>query len=638
MAEDPLELIGITLDERFRVDSVVGEGELSVAYRGQDLETQAPILIRCLNLPNTLDPALTGPFVDSFRERTRLHRRLAPGSASFVQVLGDGDTVSLTTGQTVPYEIREWLDATPFVAYCAQRRADKTSAWSLDEVLTLLAPVADGLAYVHDMGTTHGELNPTHLLVVEAEGRTTIKIVDFGEGRAPEKGDHKPVLRLLLPDYAAPEQVDKQLGPMGPWTDVFSLAVIIVECLAGGLDTEKVAASVVIDPKNRPTPRKLGLKLSAPVDELLERALSLEPAQRPPDAAAFWQGLKAAAAPPPEPGHVKPTSLPPQTKSTKPAKPTKPPIPIRPSPPMAPNPFAKATLIGFSPPTPASVPPPPPPPPPSEFGENEAATKRQDGLSEPPMPSLSLQPSAMPPPVRAHLPLDGTAPSNVEEPEVFLPALMGPSLLTRLRDAAVFAWTFSRAWARGKAWPWLVSRAHDKNPPARAAFGGSVLGGVVLLTLFVRLCSGGRATKATIAAVPTSGTTVTSLPNLPAPMPAPSAAPIEPTQAMELPAEAPPSAPSAPPVTAPFTRAAASAALDMAGADLSDCKQLGTIRGPGSIRASFGKSGTVAHITMGPPYADTPEGICILDRFGRAEMTAIHGAPGSVNYTFNLPK
>ena len=87
-----------------------------------------------------------------------------------------------------------------------------------------------------------------------------------------------------------------------------------------------------------------------------------------------------------------------------------------------------------------------------------------------------------------------------------------------------------------------------------------------------------------------------------------------------------------------FRRAAANAALEAAGGDLSDCKRLGSIRGPGSLRVSFNKDGGVARIIIGPPYADTPEGACILDRFGRAQMPPFRGAPGTINYVFNIAK
>src|SRR5579859_5930101 len=122
MAKDPLELVGVVLEERFRIDVFFDEGELSVTYKGRDLTRDAPVAIRCLNLPTTLDPTLAGPFVQGFHDRTRLHCKLAPGNPSFVQTLATGATIAPSTHQEVPYEIREWFQGTTLTAYSAKRR------------------------------------------------------------------------------------------------------------------------------------------------------------------------------------------------------------------------------------------------------------------------------------------------------------------------------------------------------------------------------------------------------------------------------------------------------------------------------------------------------------------------------------
>jgi hypothetical protein len=239
--------------------------------------------------------------------------------------------------------------------------------------------------------------------------------------------------------------------------------------------------------------------------------------------------------------------------------------------------------------------------------------------------------------------LELSAAPIVEEPEVFLAALTGPTLLMRLRGAAVWVgeavvlvWSFSHKWVRNQAWPWIVARARDGRPKARVAFGASVFGGVVFLSLCLRLCAGGGSPNPAVLtlppAEPASTAAATPTPEIPPPPP-PAAAP-ESSAAIELPS----AASTAAQASVAFTRAGANAALEAAGNDLTECQALGSLRGPGSIRVAFNKGGGVAKITIGPPYAETPEGACILNRFGRAQMGPIRGAPGTVNYVFNMPK
>jgi serine/threonine protein kinase len=647
MAIDPLELLGVTLDEKFRVDSFVGDEGPYFTYRGHDIRSEAPVLVRCLQLRATLDPALAARYVESFHERARLQERLGPGSPSFVRVLGSGESFTRKSGQSVPYEVREWLEATTLEAYQAKRRSERsasspeaaasTGAWSLDEVLSLLDPVAEGLAYAHDVGVMHAQLNPNGLLVVKVEGRLTAKLVDFGEVREEEeKAADRPELRVPVSEYTAPEQIDGQLGTVGPRTDVFALAVIVLECLAGTLAMKDVPASAAVDPKRRPSPKRLGLTLPPRVNEVMERALSLVPNRRPSDVATFWRELKAAAS---EPVATPARELPP-------AK----------GPVASPNPLTTHTLFGVQPMSPLFSP--------SRERESISSSPtvlalREVGAPAPQPGHVSPEVDAAPS-LRAALPLGEVEgpPAVEEDPALFLPALGGPSSALRLR--ALVAWvrevsgvacTRSNRWIRDRAWPWLLARAKDDAPRSRAALGASVLGGCVLLVLGFRLCAGSRSPKPSDSMMAPSATGSAPSPSVEAPL-APAGAP-DAAGTIELADEAPsparpppravaplpaPPAPAATATAASFTRSAAIAALEAAGGDLSSCRRQGGLSGAGSIRATFGKTGAVMRITIGPPYVDTPQGACILNRFGGAQMEPFRGAPGAVNYTFHMPK
>src|SRR5262249_50673298 len=80
MERDPFDLVGDVLDGLFRVEELAGEGDLSFVYRGYHVGVDAPVAIKCLNLPEALDAALVQPLVDGFRDASRAHRRLARGN------------------------------------------------------------------------------------------------------------------------------------------------------------------------------------------------------------------------------------------------------------------------------------------------------------------------------------------------------------------------------------------------------------------------------------------------------------------------------------------------------------------------------------------------------------------------------
>src|SRR5215472_6911673 len=123
MSQDPFDLVGDVIDGIYRVDSFAGEGDLSVVYKGHHQGVDAPVAIKCLNLPATLDPALVKPLVESFVEGGRLHYRLARGNLNIAQSLASGTTLAPRTGEVVPYIVREWFDGCSLADFFAKRQA-----------------------------------------------------------------------------------------------------------------------------------------------------------------------------------------------------------------------------------------------------------------------------------------------------------------------------------------------------------------------------------------------------------------------------------------------------------------------------------------------------------------------------------
>src|SRR3974390_1753580 len=91
---DPFDLLGDVLDGQFRVDAFAGEGELSVVYKGHHLGVDAPVAIKCLNLPETLHQALARPLVEGFKEASRVHYRLARGTLHIARAIASGSTLA----------------------------------------------------------------------------------------------------------------------------------------------------------------------------------------------------------------------------------------------------------------------------------------------------------------------------------------------------------------------------------------------------------------------------------------------------------------------------------------------------------------------------------------------------------------
>ncbi|MFK8003131.1 MAG: protein kinase [Polyangiales bacterium] len=107
---------------------------------------------------------------------------------------------------------------------------------SLDEQLRILMDVSTAVAFAHRRGFLHRDLKPENVLVGEAGD---VYLVDWGIAVATsaEVGERFPLaseakLVAGTPAYMAPEMLDPEASPLGPWTDIYLLGSILYELLA----------------------------------------------------------------------------------------------------------------------------------------------------------------------------------------------------------------------------------------------------------------------------------------------------------------------------------------------------------------------------------------------------------------------
>jgi serine/threonine-protein kinase len=98
--------------------------------------------------------------------------------------------------------------------------------------------------------------------------------------------------------HAAPEQwLPEEYGAPGPWTDVWGVALTLVELCSGrpvATGDEPALMARLLDAARRPTPAALGVSVTAEVEAVFSRALALAPAERFADIGAFFAALARA--------------------------------------------------------------------------------------------------------------------------------------------------------------------------------------------------------------------------------------------------------------------------------------------------------------------------------------------------------
>jgi serine/threonine protein kinase len=157
-----------------------------------------------------------------------------------------------------------------------------------------LRQIGSALGAVHSRGICHRDLKPENLMLRDGAlpGRELV-LIDFSIAivKDPDKTVHGLSRAAGTISYMAPEQA---IGYADPATDIYSLAKVLVEMLAGErLATVLPNASMDLPERVSELVRRLLPGLTPASAELLASALEFDPAQRPHDAVQFAEEIAA---------------------------------------------------------------------------------------------------------------------------------------------------------------------------------------------------------------------------------------------------------------------------------------------------------------------------------------------------------
>jgi serine/threonine protein kinase len=300
--QDPFQLIGTSIEGRYRVDAVIGEGGFGVVYRGFHQRFEHPVAIKCLKIPQHFTNEAKEVFFQRFREEGKILLKLA--DAPGVPRVYDYGVISAQAGQ-VPYLVIDWLNGKTLEDMLGARRHAQMTGLGGTETLALLLPAVDALAIAHQNHIAHRDIKPANLFLTQTTRGPTLKVLDFGIAKAMQEGETvtqsktqtSTSFRAFTPNYAAPEQfAPKRYGASGPWTDVHALGLLLVELLTDkpanrGEDFVECLESATSE--QRPSPQGRGARVSDELEQVILKAVARSPEARFPDAGAFAAALRS---------------------------------------------------------------------------------------------------------------------------------------------------------------------------------------------------------------------------------------------------------------------------------------------------------------------------------------------------------
>jgi formylglycine-generating enzyme required for sulfatase activity/serine/threonine protein kinase len=306
---DPLQIAGLVVAEKYRIERLVGEGGFAVVYRALHTIWNKPVAIKFFNGLSSAPMDQRDELQQAFIQEGALLTELSSQTAGIVQARDVG-TYTTPGGQWMPYMVLEWLDGASLEELLERERAQGTARWSVLETIGFLSKVLPPLEVAHSRGIAHRDIKPANLFVIGSDARaasTPVKLLDFGVAKMVSDNTHLKAalaktglgISSFTPQYGAPEQFTRSYGATGPWTDVYAMALVAVELLTGkpALDGDDVVqlGFCTGNPHRRPTARALGADVPDALEAVIARALAVNPHDRHASAGEFLAALTSAA-------------------------------------------------------------------------------------------------------------------------------------------------------------------------------------------------------------------------------------------------------------------------------------------------------------------------------------------------------
>ncbi len=261
---------------QLEIVAFIGKGGMGAVYKARQ-----PALDRMVAL-KILPPQAAGgtQFAERFAREARALARL--NHPNIVSVHDFGQVNGM------PFFVMEFVDGLNL------REMERAGRLAPREALQIVPQICEALQFAHDEGVVHRDIKPENILL-DKKGR--VKIADFGIAKimgagSPEAGGvsgsttgeaaapsaagagHAGLTEqgkiVGTPNYMAPEQVATPQS-VDHRADIFSLGVVFYEMLTGELPLGKFAP---------PSSRTRGVTVDVRLDEVVLRALEMEPERR----------------------------------------------------------------------------------------------------------------------------------------------------------------------------------------------------------------------------------------------------------------------------------------------------------------------------------------------------------------------
>ncbi|RDV10943.1 serine/threonine protein kinase [Arthrobacter sp. RT-1] len=305
VAESPSSITNEVVGGRYRLGEVIGRGGMSSVYCARDENLGRDVALKLF--------APQAPDAEELKRQEAEIQLLATLNHPGLVTLFDAGIDTRIPDEPRPFLTMELVEGQDL------RARIRHSTVPLEELAVIGAGIADALAYVHGLGIIHRDIKPANILLVQIRPGEPLrpKLTDFGIARIVDATRLTATGTMVgTAAYLSPEQAMGQ--PLSPATDIYSLGLVLLECIKGVVEYPGGAVESAVARLHRAP--EIPDEVPAEWADLLRSMTALEPMERPAAADIETALRQALVSPASTPGELAP-----ETTRVLPAMPFHPP-------------------------------------------------------------------------------------------------------------------------------------------------------------------------------------------------------------------------------------------------------------------------------------------------------------------------
>src|SRR5262245_6553927 len=276
-------LIGMTLDQKYYLESKLGVGGMGTVYRAGRLLIGDRVAVKVLHPDQMADSQA----VERFRREAQTAASLKHPNVVRVYDFN-------VSSEGLSYLVMELAEGENL-----RSLVERQGMLVETDAAEIIRQVCAALDEAHRQGIVHRDIKPENILVRTVPEGLQVKVLDFGiaalrdvnAGRLTRTGSVVGTPHYMSPEHCLGEELDGR-------SDIYSLGIVLFEMLTGVAPFDSPTTTAIVvkhvnDPP--PPPRTLNPKISPAVESVALRALEKRRDARPQTAGEMARELIAAA-------------------------------------------------------------------------------------------------------------------------------------------------------------------------------------------------------------------------------------------------------------------------------------------------------------------------------------------------------